>query len=380
MDKMRKVLIAFLGKNNYAETNYILDDRLYSERLAFRAIHTHFSPVDETYVIGTKESRWEMLDNFPHKPVFIPYGKNQSDFWETFDILRENIDVQNSEVIFDFTHGFRVLPLFSAIYVRFLGYIEPTAHFSHIYYGSYEQGQKETPIVDLSPFLDLLDWIDAANDLIKYGEFESLSQKVKKAYTRARKENHPSKPNVMGTFSNRLDTMSRMLRLTNTPMLAKESKDVYTMIINDTALKDELNTFVKPFGMLLGKLSENMSIFIKPTLWESHLAVAKWYYENRRYTQSLLVLREAIITYNCEETGCDVYDLDERERIKNHLNDNRTKSSNEIYKVWNKVINLRNSVGHAFMKQKDDMSTPARITGKIDGLIRDTYNIFSGEK
>ncbi|MBA4417613.1 MAG: TIGR02221 family CRISPR-associated protein [Syntrophus sp. (in: bacteria)] len=376
---MTRILVAFLGKAQYSETMYQIDDKGYKESLAFKAISSHHDPIERTYIVGTSESSWDLLTGFVYEPVIIPYGRTAEEFWETFDILAQTIDAADSEVIFDFTHGFRVLPLFAIIYVRFLRYWEPSARLTHIYYGSFERGQTETPVVDLAPFIDLLDWIDAANAFIEHGELEALARKVKAASDSAYRENRTEKPGLMGAFSKKLVNMSEILRLTYTPMLSQECADV-TRMLSDPNLTTELKTFVKPFSMLLGRLSDTAGLFQKPTTWESHLEVAKWYYRNKRFTQAFLVLRESIITYLCENNGCDPYSLDERERVTDHLNEASRSSSEPIHRLWNKVREARNNVGHAFMKQKNDESTPAKVAGKIEGLIANAETIFRGTK
>ena len=90
---MKKILIAFLGNAQYQETIYQIEDKQYKDQLAFIPIYKHFSPVETAYVIGTKESRWELLENFPHKRIEIPYGRSESDFWEMFDILTRDMNI-----------------------------------------------------------------------------------------------------------------------------------------------------------------------------------------------------------------------------------------------------------------------------------------------
>ena len=374
----KKVLIAFLGRASYQDTLYTIEGCSYKEKLAFKAIYKHFSPFEKTYIIGTEESSWSQLNDQPHIPIYIPYGKKVEEFWEIFDILKNNIDVKDSQVIFDFTHGFRVLPLFGAIFVRLLQYIEPTAVLSHVFYGSYEPNQNVTPIVDLSPFVDLLDWIDAVNEFTKYGELGAFASKVGREYNRAYKENFSKKPKVIGSFYKKLDKISKILNLTYTPLIFPESREL-SHIIESEALQDETNFFIKPLGLLLPKLKAFTNQFEKESIWESHLSVARFYSENNRLTQSLLVLREAIISYLCEKNCRDLYDIETREEIASNLNSKCKDSDEPIYKLWNKTRELRNDVGHAFMKLKGHDTKPQRIAEKVKKLIEEAENVLRKE-
>lgn len=379
MDK-KKVLIAFLGRAKYEDTIYNLNGNRYSEKLAFMAIHKHFSPIDRTYILGTSESSWELVKDIPYKSIEIPYGKKEEEFWKIFDILKKSIDIKDSHVIFDFTHGFRVLPFFGVIFVRLMQYIEPTASPFNIFYGSYEPGQKETPIVDLSSFIELLDWIDAVNAFIKYGEADALASKVGYEYNKAYRENLPEKPKIIGTFYRRLDKVSKILHLTYTPLLMPESREL-SDVIESNELQDEAERFVKPLGLILERLKEFTTRFEKKRTWESHLEVAKFYAENNRLTQALLVLRETIISYLCEKQGIDLYNIDLREDIARNLNNECIKSNEPLHKLWNKIREMRNDVGHAFMKLKGHEAKPQKVAERVRKIIEEAEkSIEKGEQ
>ncbi|MEW6068468.1 MAG: TIGR02221 family CRISPR-associated protein [Nitrospirota bacterium] len=326
---MKKNLVAFLGNAQYQETTYQIEDKLYKNQLAFIPVYKHFSPIETVYVIGTKGSRWEMLKDFPHKPIEIPYGRSESDFWKMFDILTNNLELKNTDVIFDITHCFRAIPVFTAIYIRFIRYIEPTANFSHIFYGSFEKEQPITPIVDLAPVLELLDWIEAATSFIKYGELEELSMKVKTKNDKAWKQNVIEKPKTLGEFSKRLQRLSNLSRLTYVPLLSETSKEL-SILLNRIDFKEEIQRHVKPFSLLSDSLVRYTSRFAKSSFWESHLEAAKWYLENKRPTQALLVLREIILTYLCEKDGCDPYDFKSRDIRERELNEQRNFSKKPL--------------------------------------------------
>ena len=375
---MKKILIAFLGNTVYQETAYQIEDKLYKSQLAFIPIYKHFSPVETVYVIGTKESRWEMLRDFSHKRIEIPYGRSESDFWKMFDILTNNLELKNTDVIFDITHCFRAIPIFTAIYIRLLRYIEPTAHFSHIFYGSFEKEQNITPIVDLVSTLDLLDWIDATTSFIKYGELEELSMKIKETNDKIWKRNIIEKPIKLGEFSRSLERLSNLSRLTYVPLLSEASKEM-SELLNRAELRDEIQRYVKPFSLLSDNLLGYTSRFVRPSFWESHLEAAKWYLENKRPTQSLLVLRETILTLLCEKDGCDPYDLKSRDMREKELNEQRrfSKKPKPIVKLWGKITDARNRAGHALMKRIDKELSAYKAIREVAKLVEETEIILS---
>ncbi|MEW6616528.1 MAG: TM1812 family CRISPR-associated protein [Thermodesulfobacteriota bacterium] len=375
---MKKILIAFLGNAQYQETIYQIEDKQYKDQLAFIPIYKHFSPVETAYVIGTKESRWELLENFPHKRIEIPYGRSETDFWEMFDILTRDLKLKNTEVVFDITHCFRAIPLFAVIYIRFLKYVEPTAKFIHIFYGSFEKTYDITPIVDLASTLELLDWIDATTSFIKYGELEDLSLRIKETNDRIWKSGIDSKPKMLGEFSKRLEGLSHLSRLTYIPLLPDTSKEM-SDLMNRKEFNDEILRFVKPFSLLTDSLVKYTTRFARPSIWESHLEAAKFYLENKRPTQSLLVLRETILTRLCEKDGCDPYDIESREERENELNEQRRMSKKPLVKLWGKITDARNRAGHALMKRPSKDLSPQKAIMKVGHLIKETEDILGGK-
>lgn len=373
---MKRILIAFLGNTQYQETTYQIENKKYRNQLSFIPLYKHFSPIDTAYVIGTKESRWEMLKEFSHIPIVIPYGRSEDEFWNMFDILTANLKLKNTEVIFDITHCFRAIPLFTAIYIRLLKHIEPSAIFSHIFYGILEKGQTITPIVDLVPTVELFDWIDATTSFIKYGELEDLSIKMKIVNDKIWKGDIKEKPKILGEFARRLKELSDLSRLTYVPLLPQTSKEMSELLNREESRKEILD-YVKPFSLLIDSLITYTIRFAKPSIWESHLEAAKWYLENKRPTQSLLVLRETILTSLCEKDGCDPFDLISREKREKELYEQR-RTSKPLIKLWSKITEARNKAGHALMGRTAKDLSAAKAIRKVESLIEETERILGG--
>lgn len=367
-----------MGNANYQPTSYRIEDQLYENRLAFMPIFSHFSPIDHVYIIGTKESRWAMLKGFSHTPVFIPYCRREDDFWKMFDILATEIDFKESEVIFDITHCFRTIPVFTAIYIRFIGCVEPTARFSHFLYGSYEPGSQETPIIDLVPILELLDWVDATTSFTRYGQLERLVSLIKDKSNRAWEKEAIDKPLKLSKLSSKLETLFNLSQLTYVPQLPVIGKEISEWL-SDNQCKNEIGRHVKPLNLLISKLQNYASRFSKESHWEAHLEAANWYLENNRPSQGLLVLREVIVSYLCERDGCDVYDIKEREKRELGLNAKRQQTREPVVKLWQKITDARNNVGHALMKKVDKRLSPKKALRQVEKLIMETKWILGEE-
>lgn len=162
--------------------------------------------------------------------------------------------------------------------------------------------------------------------------------------------------------------------------LGKQEYKETTYRIGEKPYKSQL-AFIPVYKHLLSEnLIKYSERFIKPSLWESHLEAAKFYIESKRPTQALLVLREVILTYRCEENDCDVYDLSSRNKIETEFNEQRQKSKEPIVKLWQKITDARNRTGHALMKRTNKDLSPTKAIKEVKSLIEQTEEILKGKK
>jgi len=135
----RRVFLSFLGTNNYVDcyykfngekgslVKYIQQDIL--KRFAF----------DAGFIFTTEESRKKNWEDYPHygdkdinkglktrlskytyiSQVDIPFGKNEVELWEIFQILYDKIE-EGDEIVFDITHSFRSLPMLTMVFLNYV--------------------------------------------------------------------------------------------------------------------------------------------------------------------------------------------------------------------------------------------------------------------
>jgi CRISPR-associated Csx2 family protein len=95
------------------------------------------------------------LNNISVESVQINSGQSEEDFWQLFDAVVNSVKSE-SEIIFDITHAFRSIPFLAFLATAFLQKAKAVTVKS-IYYAAFERNQLQTPIVDLTPALELLD-------------------------------------------------------------------------------------------------------------------------------------------------------------------------------------------------------------------------------
>ncbi|MFA0746189.1 TIGR02221 family CRISPR-associated protein, partial [Fervidibacter sp.] len=95
--------------------------------------------------------------------VEIPEGRSEQELWEIFDRVASVVS-EGDTILLDITHAFRSIPM---VVFAVAAYLRRTKSVTieHIVYGAFEarDGNNRAPIFDLTPLLDLLDWISGAD-------------------------------------------------------------------------------------------------------------------------------------------------------------------------------------------------------------------------
>ncbi|MBC7362147.1 MAG: TIGR02221 family CRISPR-associated protein [Candidatus Aminicenantes bacterium] len=370
-----RVLISFLGTGNYQKVQYQLNGQSYESQLSIIPINNYFKP-DKIYIIGTKDSRWEMVESLKHERIEIPAGKSADEFWQMFDLLSKNITVKESEIAFDITHCFRSIPFFVVVFIQFIKFLEKSTEVRHIFYGILDQKTNESHIIDLRPLMDLLDWMEALASFRKYGDLDDLCRLVERAEREIRQAGE--KDSKLRLLKKDLMELTAVTKMTYIPQLG-EISEALTQLMEDETLGSEIENYLKPLGILLSELKTMIQRFKKPTEWEAQLEVARWYLENKNPTQALLVLREAIISYKCLEMNLDLYDSKQRETTEKVLGQAvKNKSKEPLCVLWNQVSQARNKVAHALMRKREDID-PNRAIKKVFSLLEEASSIIKRE-
>ena len=161
--------ITFLGTRPI-KTNYIFPDGREYEAPFFGVALANFVPGLRMRVFvtaTTKEQSLPMFQNAVAKSVTdmqsvdIPDGRNDEELWTIFQSVVDAVEPEE-QLIFDITHGFRSLPFLSFLAVTYLRVVKHI-QLKGVYYGNFEARDQSvtpnrTPVIDLTPFVDLLDW------------------------------------------------------------------------------------------------------------------------------------------------------------------------------------------------------------------------------
>lgn len=383
---MAKILITSLGTgrkedSGYRKVRYEIDGKIYEESFIAKVLTDHFK-IDKVFMIGTSKSIWDSvysafggkdedyeLDIYDKKENslivesdlvelnnqlnialstigsqchIVKYGINPAELMDNFNIFINigNQLEEGDEVYLDITHSFRSLAMMSFIMLEFAKEIKNRGFvLKGVFYGMLEYLEEKTninktaPIVDLSIFFEMMDWIKAVNSFKLNGDAFQLLELLDSKEDFKREE-----------LKKELRHFSDATNMANLSAVRQYVQRV----------KEKLVILEHSESVALSLLSKDIIDFVtrldKNNFSEFQLEMAKWFYENRKYGLSYLALAESIVSKICELKGYEnkVNDFDIRKAaketwIKDH----------EIFCLYHTINKIRNNVAHQTNKGGD---------------------------
>jgi len=367
---MRKV-ITFLGTKPI-DTTYTYQGTVYHGKVFAEAIR-QFVEFDKMAVFVTQEamdSSWPVVDELNDSriyPVIIPLGRNEEEIWQIFDIVINQVEPGDT-VIFDITHGLRSLPFLVFLFAAYLKYAR-NVNIEAILYGAFELGDRKNdlpaPVLDLSRFVDMLDWLTATDQFTESGNAYRLVSLLRDSLGK----NHPV-PTTLETVS--------QTALTAQPFSLMES--IPTLVASLEKADQELAREAPPFHLLKAQILNEIRPFEADFEEDEGKAIAaefamiEWYHTNRQYIQAVSLAREWLLDAVTHHLGDSLdFDRKPRERIERgvsgiamlgnkkqsvsspaDLNEYGVQMVNEltpeelqlVKEIWNLLQPIRNSFDH----------------------------------
>jgi CRISPR-associated protein Csx16 len=185
----RTRLVSFLGTNRYTSTRHRFPDESVGAETEYvcRALGG-FVRADEIAVIATAEAEAahrEKLaaelrnENLP-APDFrrVPKGESQAELWSQFGVAKELVRAPaDTAVMLDITHAFRSQPFFTAAVTAFVRAVDPEPASIRVFYAAFEARQEGvTPIWELTPFIELVDWAQGMMLFLRTGRSRDIAR------------------------------------------------------------------------------------------------------------------------------------------------------------------------------------------------------------
>lgn len=385
-------VISFLGLGEYKETVYVYNNQEYLTPFMAEAAFHFFKP-DQLLVLVTERAKQEsfslLKERLPEAiPVDIPSGETEEELWKIFDQISSLID-KGDQVIIDITNAFRSIPILSFIALSFVR-IARKIRVSKLIYGAYEARDKnvvphKSPVFDLTPFLNLLDWTTATDAFLKYGRADDLVSLAREGY------------------SELADTLNVLTKSLQTSRTAGVMQSAYGLSEKISASRNTQSISSKPFGLLLDQINEEYGHFglDNPTnhirdYLEKQLEMIKWYLSKGMYVQALTSMREWLITLVMFDGGQVIFKHEYRNAVSSNIIGNNQLSSKapqklvefvnaiksrvspnilqEARDIWKELPQFRNDVAHSGMghdaRSFDEIKEKSQeFYTKLEGLL-----------
>ena len=311
---MTTKIITFLG-TSAKDTAYEYHGKTYEGNL-FQIALRKFLPFDEMVVFVTPEAKTitypylEALSDPRIRSVDIRKGTTSEGLWLIFDQLVENVD-EGDTVIFDITHGLRSIFFLTFLAAAYLRSAKNNVEIDAILYGAYDLGQpgKPAPVIDLTEFVSLLDWLTATERFTQTGDGRPLAALLRAAGH----FEHPPHPHL--TPDEQLaDEAGKRIRLA-AGAIEETSRSLLTnLILNAEAASHKLDIALRkaepdlikkapPYRLLADKIRNSYLPFAKANPMHNvasdlrlQLAMIRWYIDNGQIPQAATLMREWLVT------------------------------------------------------------------------------------
>ncbi|WP_026735587.1 TIGR02221 family CRISPR-associated protein [Fischerella sp. PCC 9605] len=319
------------------------------------------------------------------EPISIPKGETNAEMWEIFNTITAQVSLGET-VIFDITHGLRSLPFLVFLFAAYLKSAK-AVNIEAIYYGAFELG-KPAPVIDLSEFVGILDWLTATNRFIETGDGQVLANLLKKGMpagiqlrddlaARTLRDN-------LKSAAEAIESISLALRLTQ-PIETMEQATKLEAALEKAA--PSIAQRAQPFAILAEQVAQEYGQFAleKPSqttqladnLW-LQLRMIAWYVEQQQVVQAVTLAREwivSVLTLKFEEpmfdnkNGRDCVEATLNNAVRRRYNPQSIKPSrcdelfeslsnkDDLANLWDKITKLRNDIAHCGMNLSPKKST-----------------------
>lgn len=288
----------------------------------------------------------------------VPIGSNENELWEIFQIIFSRIE-EDEELYIDITHSLRNIPIQMLAVISYARVLKRIT-VKGIYYGAFEAKDelKRTPIFNLRTFLEILDWSQAANTFVKYGNSDQIYElclEQKKIYRekiselfKITKELNCLTHNLETSRGYYKDGKNREMSALGT---YKEYKKNYFQMMEKDQQKEDRNekqtAIIKPMEGLLQCIDKSVEIFDVDTNLEMGMAAVRWAIDKKNTQQGFTAFEETIKTFLCNYYGLDEKEEKDRDWISKNicreLSENydeknkkfrNGKTREDIYKQW----------------------------------------------
>lgn len=397
---MTHTVITFLGIRP-VQTKYRYKDEVYEGQVFAEAI-LQFLEFDRMLVLTTSEAEqvYSILEGKKDsriEQVPIPTGKNDGEMWGIFEKVIEKIG-EGEEVTFDITHGLRSIPFLTFLFAAYLKSAKNVT-LRAILYGALDlKDDGVAPVLDLSRFAEMLDWINAADQFVQTGNANRLAELL----AGVKEQRHAAK--VLGAVSQAAFLCQPVSLMKASKSLRPELKRAADSFSHTSqpfsVLSEKVNRVFEEFA-LDDPVNPDGSIKNPSEFISREWRLIKWYRDHGQLLQAITLAREVMvdaIAQRLEESidlkrehrsniewgvagiakiGQEIYDQREDERrvfgendlnVIGHTIYENWEDAIEIAKTFDNLTKIRNQLSHA--EHQSDRIRLRKVEERIPPLLQ----------
>jgi CRISPR-associated DxTHG motif protein len=404
-------------EGRYQKVDYCWKGEVCSTELFAIALMQFFKP-ERLHLFVTEESKkhthyQEIQDTVGDKlnTVVINEGLTEQDLWEIFQKVTGVVSM-NSRVVFDITHGFRSLPFLVFLATAYLRQVR-NVEVEKIVYGAFEARDRETnrvPVLDLTPFVSLLDWLTGVEALRSRDDADQLASLLQDAQSRpwrqqdAKSIDNVGLPRRLGRFANTILGLSQALHQAR-PIEIMDCASRLSEQLPD--VQEEVDRWAKPFSVLLEMVANEYTPFSsgnpeKVNIENLHrqAAIIRRYADKGLAMPALSLSREWLVNYVIMYIDPENWlVLNSRMAVEERLNKSarhyiKRKGCNDlldmvgsdmikiphisnVIKAWASITDIRNDVDHCGMRENPVKVD--KVLSVVQGLPELIEGILNGE-
>lgn len=352
----------------YCENKGITMNDEYYDKLK----NTELSANKDTPIENLEIEKFNAIFDKKIKGIVIKYGVDNKENLENFhSIIEIEKEIEDGDEIFiDVTHSFRSMSFWLFLIMTYLRDVSnKNIDIKNITYGMFEapNEKKETPIVSLNLFVDILKWFKGASELKNYGNSYSILDELEKNLMDKEIKNEIE--NFSDTMNiNYIDSIEESLKNFNTIKDKLNNLEGPGKYIIPQVFKNFINTFELPN-------KEKLSNEEKKYLLRAKLA--KWHFNQKRYSMAAININEAIVDFIMDALNFPNIDTeiktDKSRLAKIWLEQIKEVEDEEIKKYGTMYIetrSIRNKIAHSLDNKRD-------LKEDIKNLKEYSNNIFN---
>lgn len=245
----------------------------------------------------------------------IPDGRSEAELWELFERVANAVE-EGDTVLLDVTHAFRSIPMVVLAVAAYLRRAKNVT-IERIVYGAYEardpfrdppRPEDRAPVFDLTPLLELLDWIGGAEALLKRGNAALIAERMIATHQTLRRTG-AGMPEKLKTLGQKLRTLSQTLHLSRPREVMRVAHELLPLL---EAARGEFEQWAKPFALLVDQVRRELEplAFAEPDTLsqenlERQLRLVEYCLAKGLIVQAVTLAREWVVSYVllCRESG-----------------------------------------------------------------------------